>query len=61
MYVGVVVAKGIDNSKNYPEIDRLLNRYMKYSQQKFDGRATVKQNDEIIPYREAFRKIWYQS
>ena len=56
MYVGVVVAKGIDNSKNYPEIDRLLNRYMKYSQQKFDG-INVKQNDEIIPYREAFRKI----
>lgn len=56
MYVGVVVAKGIDNSKNYPEIDRLLNRYMKYSQQKFDG-INVKQNDEIILYREAFRKI----
>ncbi len=29
MYVGVVVAKGIDNSKNYPAIDRLLNKYMK--------------------------------
>lgn len=56
MYVGVVVVKGIDNSKNYPAIDRLLNKYMKYSQQKFDG-INVKQNDEIIPYREAFRKI----
>lgn len=56
MYVGVVVANGIDNSKNYPAIDRLLNKYMKYSQQKFDG-INVKQNDEIILYREAFRKI----
>ncbi|QQP28813.1 B3/4 domain-containing protein [Lactobacillus ultunensis] len=56
MYVGVVVAKGIDNNKDYPAIDKLLNKYMKYSQQKFDG-VNVKQDDEIIPYREAFRKI----
>lgn len=56
LYVGVVVAKEVDNSQNYPKINELLNKYMKFSQEKFDG-VNVKQNDEIISYREAFRKI----
>lgn len=56
LYVGVVVAKGVDNSQDYPNIDELLNKYIKFSQEKFDG-VNVKQNEEIIPYREAFRKI----
>lgn len=56
LYVGVVVAKGVDNSQDYPNIDELLNKYIKFSQEKFDG-VNVKQNEKIIPYREAFRKI----
>lgn len=56
LYVGVVVAKDVDNSQDYPKINKLLNKYMSFSQEKFDG-VNVKENDEIIPYREAFRKI----
>lgn len=56
LYVGVVVAKEVDNSQDYPKINKLLNKYMSFSQEKFEG-VNVKQNEEIIPYREAFRKI----
>lgn len=56
MYVGVVVAAGIDNSRDYPQIDEMLQKYNNYSKEKFAG-ANIKQRDEIIPYREAFRKI----
>lgn len=56
MYVGVVVAKGIDNSKDYPIIDQLLDENIEFSHKKFDG-VNVKEDPEIIPYREAFRKI----
>lgn len=56
LYVGVVVAKEVDNNQDYPKINKLLNKYMSFSQEKFDG-VNVKQNEEIIPYREAFRKI----
>lgn len=56
LYVGVVVAKEVDNSQDYPKINKLLNKYMSFSQEKFDG-VNVKENEEIIPYREAFRKI----
>ena len=56
LYVGVVVAKEVDNSQDYPKINELLNKYMNFSQEKFDG-VNVKENEEIIPYREAFRKI----
>lgn len=56
MYVGVVVARGIDNQQEYPSISEMLDQFMHYSQQKFDG-VNVKQDEEIIPYREAFRKI----
>ena len=44
LYVGVVVAKGVDNSQDYPNIDELLNKYINFSQEKFDG-VNVKQNE----------------
>ncbi|KRM81587.1 B3 4 domain-containing protein [Limosilactobacillus coleohominis DSM 14060] len=56
MYVGVVVAHGINNSIDYPIIDEMLNKYMQAAQEKFAD-TNVKQRPEIIPYREAFRKI----
>ncbi len=56
LYVGVVVAKDVDNSQDYSKTNKLLNKYMSFSQEKFDG-VNVKENEEIIPYREAFRKI----
>lgn len=56
MYVGVVVAHGIDNNKAYPEINEMLTKYEQMAQQVFKG-VNVKQRPEIVPYREAFRKI----
>lgn len=56
MYVGVVVADGIDNSINYVEINELLQKYNNLAKEKFAG-ANVKERPEIVPYREAFRKI----
>lgn len=44
LYVGVVVAKGVDNSQDYSKINELLNKYMNFSQEKFDG-VNVKQNE----------------
>lgn len=56
MYVGVVVAQNVDNTKQYPEIDTMLEQYEEKAQNDFAD-ADVKKRPEIIPYREAFRKI----
>lgn len=56
MYVGVVVAHGIDNNQDYPAINEMLTKYEHLAQQDFKE-ANVKQRPEIVPYREAFRKI----
>ena len=56
LYVGVVVAKGIDNSKEYPKIKKLLEESISMAEEKFLDQK-VKENDLIIPYREAFQKL----
>ena len=43
-YVEGVVAKEVDNSQHYSKINELLNKYMNFSQEKFDG-VNVKQNE----------------
>ena len=53
---GVVMAKGIDNSKAYPAIDRLLNESITAAAQRFEGKK-VKEEPDILPYREAFRTL----
>jgi len=53
---GVVMAKGIDNSKVYPEIDRLLDESVAAAAQRFEGKK-VKEAPDILPYREAFRAL----
>ena len=53
---GVVMAKGIDNSKAYPAIDRLLNESITAAAQRFEGKK-VKEDPDILPYREAFRSL----
>ena len=53
---GVVVAKGIDNGKAYPEIDRLLDESIEAAAQHFQGK-NVKEASDILPYREAFRAL----
>ena len=53
---GVVMAKGIDNSKAYPEVDRLLDESITAAAQRFEGKK-VKDEPDILPYREAFRAL----
>ncbi len=52
--VGVVIAKGVDNHKDCPDIAELLDAAMLMAQQKYAGKK-VKEDGDIIPYREAFR------
>ena len=56
LVVGVVVAKNIDNSKEYKEIDKLLEESIKLAESRFLDKK-VKGEETIIPYREAFEKI----
>lgn len=56
MYVGIVVAKGIDNSHEYPKIKDLLDESIKVAEENFLDKK-VKEDERIIPYREAFQKM----
>ncbi len=53
---GVVVCKGADNHRDYPEIDALLDEAIAAASQRFAGKK-VKEEPAIIPYREAFRTL----
>lgn len=53
---GVVMAKGLDNSKAYPAIDRLLDESITAAAHPFEGKK-VKEAPDILPYREAFRAL----
>ncbi len=56
MCIGVVVAKGIDNAKEYPNIDKFLDESIKLAESRFLDKV-VKENERIVPYREAFLKL----
>ena len=56
MCVGVVAAKGIDNSKPHPAIDDMLSKAISYAEERFSGKK-VKEEPEILPYREAFQVL----
>lgn len=56
LYIGVVAVKGVDNGKEYPEIEKMLDEAAAAAQAKFNG-VKIKQSPEIIPYREAFRAL----
>ena len=47
---GVVMAKGIDNNKTYPEIEQLLDESIAAAAQRFEGKK-VKEEPDILPYR----------
>ena len=53
---GVVMAKGIDNNNAYPEIEQFLDESIQAAMQRFEGRK-VKEDSDILPYREAFRAL----
>ena len=54
--LGVVMAKGIDNNNAYPEIEQFLDESIQAAMQRFEGRK-VKEDPDILPYREAFRSL----
>ena len=53
---GVVMARGTDNSKAYPEIETLLTESIQTAALHFEGKK-VKEEPDILPYREAFRTL----
>nr|WP_312985019.1 phenylalanine--tRNA ligase beta subunit-related protein [Clostridioides sp.] len=53
---GVVVAKGIDNTKTIERISNLLDISIENTENYFEGKK-VKESEEILPYRDAFREL----
>lgn len=53
---GIVVAKGIDNTKKIDKIQALLDERIAFNEEKFDGKK-VKESEEVLCYREAFKKL----
>ena len=53
---GIVMAKGIDNNNAYPVIEQFLDESIQAAMQRFEGRK-VKEDPDILPYREAFRAL----
>lgn len=53
---GVVVAKGIDNTKHYDQIDVLLDEGIALAESRFSGKK-VKEEPDILPYRAAFQAL----
>lgn len=54
--IGIVVAKGINNSLPQPEIVQMLNNNIKLGELYFEGK-NLKESEEILSFREAFRKL----
>lgn len=53
---GVVAVKGVDNTKEAPKIEALLAENIQKCEEKYTGKK-VKEQPEILPYREAFRTL----
>lgn len=53
---GVVAARGIDNTKSFPEIESMLDAATAAAAARYQGRK-VKEDAAIVPYREAFRTL----
>ena len=53
---GVVMARGVDNTKSCAEIDDLLAESIAAATKRFEG-TKVKEQADIVPYREAFRAL----
>lgn len=53
---GLVSVKGVDNSKSYEFIDKMLDESIASCEEHFEGKV-VKQEKELMPYRDAFQKL----
>ena len=56
LYIGVVVAKGIDNSKEYRNIEKMLDESITKAKEEFKE-VKAKEDSRVIPYREGFQKV----
>jgi len=54
--VGVVVARGLDNHRQYPAVAELLQAGIAQREAYFEGKK-VKEDPLIVPYRDAFRTV----
>lgn len=55
-YFGVVAVKGMDNTKEIPELEAQLAENIMECEREFEG-VKVKNAEDILPYREAFKAI----
>lgn len=53
---GTIVLRNVDNSRQYPELDTLLEGNVRLCEQLLGG-GRVKEDPRIVPYREAFRAL----
>ncbi len=56
MCIGIVVAKGIDNSMESGEVTKLLKNSIELDETKFEDK-NIKEVEEIMYYRDAFLKL----
>jgi len=55
-YFGVVAVKGMDNTKEIPELEAMLGENIRVCEKDFEG-IKVKNAEDIVPYRDAFKAI----
>ena len=55
-YFGIVAVKGMDNTREIPELEAMLQANIEVCEKDFEG-IKVKNADDIVPYREAFRAM----
>ena len=53
---GLISVKGVDNTKDYDFIHQILDESITSCENHFEGKV-VKQEKELVPYREAFQKL----
>ena len=55
LVIGVVAVQGIDNSKEVPAIEKMLDKYAEECRQYFEASGNKAKEDPcVVPYREAF-------
>lgn len=55
-YFGIVAVKGMDNTKELPELEAQLAENIAQCEKDFEG-IKVKNAEDIVPYRDAFKAI----
>ena len=56
VFFGAVAVRGLDNTKKLPELEDMLQANIAEKEAYFEDKK-VKEDEHVVPYREAFRKI----